>query len=255
MCATPWAIVALVASLYWLMRPRPGARWSFGDVAGSWGLGLSAGALVGGGVKTPVVPAVLAFAVPSAAFGAAALCVVRAKYGLPLAQLGLRFDRTPRRIVEGLVGGAAAIAASGAAQLVTVALLTAVLRHAPAAPSSGPSGCGRSIYDLLPHLRGNIAGLALAAAVVGIVAPAGEEILFRGLALGALRQRFTRHIAVGISALVFAAAHLQPAQVLALAALGWVLGYLYDTTGSLVPGMIAHSLHNMVMLVVVQVPR
>lgn len=255
MCATPWAIVALIASLYWLIRPRPGTRWSFGDVAGSWGLGLSAGALLGGGVGTPLVPAVLSLAVPSAVFGAAAVSVVRAKYGLPLDRLGLRFDRAPRRIVEGMVGGAAAIAASGGAQFVTVVLVTAAVRHAPAAPSSGPGGCGRSIYDLLPHLGGHIGDLALAAAVVAIVVPAGEEILFRGLALGALRQRFTRHIAVGISALVFAAAHLQPAQLLALAALGWVLGYLYDATGSLLPGMIAHSLHNLVMLFVVQAPR
>jgi uncharacterized protein len=261
MCAAPWAVAALIASLYWLLRPsRPGG-WGLGDVAGTWGFGLSAGALLAGtapqttaGIPS-LVPALAALAVPSAGFGAAAICVVRMKYGLPLAELGLRVDRLRRRAAQGMVGALAAIAAGGVGQLVTVAALTAFIGRAAAPPGTGLHGCVRSIYELVPQLKGNPAGLALAAAVVGLAVPIGEEILFRGLAQGALRRRFSRPVAVVIGALIFTAAHLQPAQLLALGALGLVLGYLYDATGSLVPGMIAHGLHNLVMLYVVQLPR
>lgn len=262
MCSAPWAVVALIASLIWIARPSSLGRWGLGEVVGTWGFGLSAALLAGtalpletGTGVLPLVPALAMLAVPSAGFVAAAAYVVRGKYRLPLARLGLRFDHPRRRAAEGVVGAAAAIAASVAGQKVTVALLAVAVGHAAAAPEAGRHGCLPSIYELLPRLTGNLGEIALAAAVVGLAVPIGEEILFRGLALGALRQMFGRHVAVALSALVFAAAHLQPTYILSLAALGVVLGYLYEVTGSLVPGMVAHSVHNLFMLYFVQLPR
>jgi CAAX protease family protein len=68
--------------------------------------------------------------------------------------------------------------------------------------------------------------------------------------LGALRRALHRHTAVVVSALFFAAAHLQVVELLPILILGLVLGYLYEITGSLVPGMIAHGLNNLAALFV-----
>lgn len=263
MCSAAWAVVALIASLYWMVRPSSHDRWGLGEVAGTWGFGVSVGALLVSAAPPPwsqtsvwsLVPALLAFAAPAAGFGAGAACIVRVKYRLPLTGLGLRFDHVRRRVAEGVLGGATAVAASGVGQVVTFSLLALAAGHAAPITGTGPQGCLRTIYDVLPRLKGNMVDVALAAVVIGVAVPIGEELLFRGLALGALRQLFSRHLAIAVSALVFAGAHLQPAQLLALGALGLVLGYLYDLTGSLLPGMIAHGLHNLFMLYVVQLPR
>jgi membrane protease YdiL (CAAX protease family) len=66
--------------------------------------------------------------------------------------------------------------------------------------------------------------------------------------MGALRRALNRHLAVVVSALFFAAAHLQKVELLPILILGLVLGYLYDITGSLAPGMIAHGLNNLAAL-------
>jgi membrane protease YdiL (CAAX protease family) len=100
------------------------------------------------------------------------------------------------------------------------------------------------IYRLLPQLHAGI-DIAVLAVLVGVVVPIGEEIFFRGLTLGALRRTLNRHVAVAVSALFFALAHLQLVELVPILILGLVLGYLYDLTGSLIPGMIAHGLNNL----------
>jgi membrane protease YdiL (CAAX protease family) len=57
-----------------------------------------------------------------------------------------------------------------------------------------------------------------------------------------------RHAAVLASAAFFAAAHLQVVEFLPILILGLILTYLYEFTGSLVPGMIAHAVNNLAAL-------
>lgn len=87
----------------------------------------------------------------------------------------------------------------------------------------------------------------LSAALVCVVAPFCEEFLFRGFIFTALRNwRGTLPAAV-ISGLLFGAVHAGSAPALdlvPLAALGFGLCMLYRYTGSLYPGMAAHSLNN-----------
>jgi len=52
------------------------------------------------------------------------------------------------------------------------------------------------------------AKLAVILVVAGLLAPVAEETLFRGLLLRALRRRYSVEVAIVVSALVFAAAHL-----------------------------------------------
>jgi hypothetical protein len=79
---------------------------------------------------------------------------------------------------------------------------------------------------------------------VSLLGPALEEFLFRGLLYRSLRNLWPPAPAILISAVFFSAIHPSPATLLPVALLGIVLAYLYEKTGSIVPGMVAHSLYN-----------
>ena len=83
---------------------------------------------------------------------------------------------------------------------------------------------------------------------VAIVGPMIEEIFFRGFAYPALRSRFGIRMATIGSALIFAAMHMNLMAFFPIFVLGLVLTYLYEKTGSLVPCMTVHILHNLIMV-------
>ena len=95
------------------------------------------------------------------------------------------------------------------------------------------------------------AHLHVAAVVLGYaVAPAVlEELFFRGFLFSALRNAGTPRTAIVGSALFFGVFHLI-GQVVSVEAgvvstlLGLLLGWLSWRTGTIVPGMILHALHN-----------
>jgi len=82
------------------------------------------------------------------------------------------------------------------------------------------------------------------AAIAVLVAPLAEEMLFRGVLFAAMRARFGFWAAALASSLVFGVVHLAPAQLLPLAALGMVLAWMYERTGSLWPSVVAHTVQN-----------
>jgi hypothetical protein len=89
--------------------------------------------------------------------------------------------------------------------------------------------------------------LLLSAALTCIVAPIGEEILFRGFIFTALRDWRGTPPAALLTGVLFGAVHVGSAPTLdlvPLAALGVGLCLLYRRTGSLYPCFVAHSLNN-----------
>lgn len=87
------------------------------------------------------------------------------------------------------------------------------------------------------------------ATLVCVVAPMCEEILFRGYIFTALRRWRGTLAAAVITGLLFGLVHAGSAPVIylvPLAALGFGLCLLYQRTGSLYPGIAAHSLNNSV---------
>ena len=79
-----------------------------------------------------------------------------------------------------------------------------------------------------------------------IWAPLGEEIAFRGVLYAGLRSRFGMVPAAALSAAVFAVAHGYG--VLGFLAVFWsgaLWAVAYEKTGSLWPGIIAHSAGNL----------
>ena len=82
---------------------------------------------------------------------------------------------------------------------------------------------------------------------IGLLAPLVEEIVFRGAILRALLQRCGKAwVAIAISALLFAIAHMNPAQLPHAFLIGLLLGWMYYRTDSIIPGIVYHWINNSV---------
>ena len=77
-----------------------------------------------------------------------------------------------------------------------------------------------------------------------IAAPIFEEIMFRGFLLPSLTRYVSLSGAIIISGLIFAVAHLSLSEVLPLATLGIVLGFVYTRSRNLLAPMLLHCLWN-----------
>jgi len=86
--------------------------------------------------------------------------------------------------------------------------------------------------------------------LIVVAAPISEEICFRGMLYGGLRERWPRIAAALFAGLIFGALHALTglSAVPPLIAFGFVLCLLYEKTGSIVPGIILHMLNNSVAL-------
>ena len=82
-----------------------------------------------------------------------------------------------------------------------------------------------------------------------VMAPVTEEVFFRGLLQGALRDRFGTGWAVFISSAAFAITHVQGVQFPALLLVGVVQGILVVRTGRLGPAIWSHASFNAVTVV------
>lgn len=86
--------------------------------------------------------------------------------------------------------------------------------------------------------------------LIVIAAPIGEEICFRGMLFGGLRERLPLWAAALISASLFGLLHITTgiSVVPPLIAFGFLLAMLYEKTGSIVPCILLHMLNNSVAL-------
>jgi sodium transport system permease protein len=71
-----------------------------------------------------------------------------------------------------------------------------------------------------------------------------EELAFRGFILAGLRRRFRPWMAILLSSCLFALYHFNVFQLVPALCLGIVLGLLAVRSGSVLPGMLFHFLHN-----------
>ena len=80
---------------------------------------------------------------------------------------------------------------------------------------------------------------------ITILAPILEEVLFRGAIQGYLMRCFKNpYVGIIIASLVFGVFHLNPNQVVYASLLGFILGWIYYRTRSLLPVIIGHILNN-----------
>lgn len=73
-----------------------------------------------------------------------------------------------------------------------------------------------------------------------------EELLFRGYVQSRLTRVFPPVFGIGLASLTFAAFHMDPVHVIAVAPIGFFLGWLSWQSGSLFPAILAHFGNNLV---------
>lgn len=87
--------------------------------------------------------------------------------------------------------------------------------------------------------------LVIGIASAGIVSPIYEEIFYRGFIYRWLRTRISMRWAIVISSLIFTLAHFPTLNAMPVNFIsGIVFAWAYERTGSVVPGMIVHSVFN-----------
>lgn len=86
--------------------------------------------------------------------------------------------------------------------------------------------------------------------LIVIAAPLSEEVCFRGMLFGGLREKLPRIPAALLAGLVFGGLHALTGvtAVPPLIFFGFVLSLLYEETGSIWPGIMLHMLNNSVAL-------
>ena len=83
--------------------------------------------------------------------------------------------------------------------------------------------------------------------VIALLAPVVEEVVFRGAILRKLLSGMrSKWGAICISAILFALIHFNPAQIPHAFLMGWLMGWLYMRTGSIMPGVVFHWSNNTV---------
>jgi sodium transport system permease protein len=91
--------------------------------------------------------------------------------------------------------------------------------------------------------------------VIAVIPAVCEELAFRGFILSGLRHVGHKWTAIVISSVFFGAAHALFQQSLVAALVGLVLGYLAVQTGSLLPCILFHAVHNSMAVVVQKLAR
>ncbi|MEG4346870.1 type II CAAX endopeptidase family protein [Microcoleus sp. A003_D6] len=104
-------------------------------------------------------------------------------------------------------------------------------------------GGSNPILPIVLEGRDNVA-LAVFFGTAAIAAPVFEEIVFRGFLLPSLTRYLPVSGAIAASAFLFAVAHLSVSEILPLATLGAVLGFVYTRSRNLLAPMLLHSLWN-----------
>jgi uncharacterized protein len=162
---------------------------------------------------------------------AVAWTVTRWSGRAPAAYVGLRWPGLPAVLFAAALSVANYIGLAGP--------INAVSEHF--APDSLKDAL--DITHLLEQLSASELWLFGSAAV--LAAPFCEEFLFRGVLQQGLARGSRRSLeAVFLSGLIFALFHMNPVSFLALFELGIFFGLLYQRTGSLVPGIVAHATQN-----------
>jgi uncharacterized protein len=156
----------------------------------------------------------------------------------PLAEIGFRAERPLRLVLIGVGVGVLSLLANAA--------LSAAFQSLGITPDQSSQ---------FPIFQADYTGQILFLIGAAIIAPIGEEVLFRGYVFNAIRQTFGGRawgvpLAYLLSALLFAGVHsLEVTQGLIgllapLFVIGLLLAWIMHRTGSLLPCIIAHAINN-----------
>ncbi len=163
---------------------------------------------------------------------------VSVKHRQRLISLGLTLKNFAREIRVGLLGYIAFIPI-----LISIFIIVIVIVHITNyKPQPQP------IFEIFfEEKRTNV--LTSLIILISIIGPITEEMFFRGLAYSALKRRLGAVFAGLVSASVFALLHANIVGFFPILGLGLLLTYLYEKSGSLIPSITVHMLHNSILTI------
>ncbi|HVP09857.1 MAG TPA: type II CAAX endopeptidase family protein, partial [Phycisphaerae bacterium] len=112
----------------------------------------------------------------------------------------------------------------------------------------------RFANEILEGLLGSEGQVWQSVVLLSLVAPFTEEPLFRGLMLNGMLGSRRPWVAVVITAVLFAAVHLNPWQLLPALVLGLLFGWWFVRTRSLWPGIVGHAINNSLGFIISCIP-
>ena len=164
--------------------------------------------------------------------------LIRHKEGL--SALGISSRNFFKNMFYGAAGYVALVPVLALILLITAGVLS-VFKHVPQ----------RQLVEELFLKEKDAAFLAYSSFFAVVIGPVVEEIFFRGFFYGALKKHTGIFWAMAITASVFALLHAHAVGFVPIMALGMLLAYLYEKTGSLVSSVTAHIIHNLGMVLLV----
>lgn len=158
---------------------------------------------------------------------------VISKYKQPIRALGISAKSLLKNIALALYNYV------GFLPVLTVAFIAVIF----VAKALNYSPAPEPIYELLFEEKRPFL-LAIISILVSLIGPVVEEVFFRGFLYGALKKRFNIWWAIFISAFLFSLLHTNVIGFLPILTLGIFLAYLREKTGSLIPSITVHVIHN-----------
>jgi membrane protease YdiL (CAAX protease family) len=172
--------------------------------------------------------------------------------------LGAQLLRRARRIGWATLGFRAAPLRCFAAAVIAFAVYLAVVETINRLSGLDPEGMlARELMNDLVPADASVSYILLAVAFIGIIVPAVEELIFRGMLITWLAERSGTIAAVVLSALGFSIVHFYfvatefefgifvTAQIFAL---GLLLGWLFVWSRSIWPPILLHVVNNIVVV-------
>ena len=150
---------------------------------------------------------------------------------------GLKQGKLGRCLLLGLVGGGVIVIIAPIFSFLTGIVIQAF----------GEAPKGQELVTVIAEqtqAEGGIVFLIFFAFMAVIVAPIGEEILFRGILYPAIKQNGYPKVAAVGTAFLFGLFHLNLLTFVALTFVGFALIYIYEHTDNLLAPIIAHAFFN-----------
>ena len=166
------------------------------------------------------------------------------KYTQKIKDLGLSLVKWPKSISSAVVGYMALVPILILIMMATLYVVKLLGYEPPVQP----------IVEVFMKEK-ETAVLLMSTLFAAIFGPIAEEIFFRGFMYPAVKKKFGIFGAVMVTSAIFAFLHAHLVGFLPIMALGILLAYLYEKTGSLVSSMVVHIVHNVGMVFLVFVMR
>lgn len=162
------------------------------------------------------------------------------QYKESLSALGLSLKNYLKNIFYGVVGYISLIPVL----IVILAITAVIINITKYVPERQP------VVELFLREK-NLAFLTYSSLFAAIVGPFIEELFFRGFMYGVFKKHMGALWSAVITAAIFAALHTHIVGFFPILALGILLAYLYEKTGTLVSSITVHMIHNLSMLFLV----